>query len=249
MSRTLTRRLSLPFRLLLYAVVLLMLEVEWQGSINASTAQADLQEQVCDPLADYFLGLEDYPETIRLHLEVIKRDPSNALAHYHLGYAYGMTGRRSAELAEYRLAVELGLTDWDLFLNLGLVYLESGRLQDAVYALRTATMLAPARSEPHFNLGLVYERQGKLPDALQEMLIAEQLDPNQPDIRNMIGVIYAEMGQYERAQQQWSELLVTNPTYELARLNLARLKAELQSTFSSDKAITAAKVSEPPTNR
>ena len=49
--------------------------------------------QVCDPVADYFLGMEDYPAAIGRHLVVIREHPENALAHYHLGFAYGVTGQ------------------------------------------------------------------------------------------------------------------------------------------------------------
>ena len=230
---TACRRLKLAL-----AVILLVTAVSITVPAAARTA-GDAEEEVCDPLADYFLGLEDYPEAIRLHLQVIDRNPSNGLAHYHLGYAYGMVGRRQNELREYQLAVELGLTDWDLFLNLGLLYQEDGRLQDAADAFRTATILAPNHAEAHYNLGLVYEREGKLSNALQEMLIAAQLDPGQPDILNMLGVIYAETGDYARAQTQWSELLAADPDYEPARINVARLKAKLQAQ-AGGKAISVA---------
>ena len=53
----------------------------------------------------------------------------NALAHYHLGFAYGMVGRHQEEIDEYRRAVALRLTDWTLFLNLGFARFE-GRLHD-----------------------------------------------------------------------------------------------------------------------
>ncbi len=230
---TACRRLKLAF-----AVIVLITAVS-QSARATSRYRDESDEEVCDPLADYFLGLEDYTEAIRLHLQVIERNPSNGLAHYHLGYAYGMVGRRQGELREYQLAAELGLSDWDLFLNLGLLYQEDGRLQDAADALRTATILGPGRAEAHYNLALVYERQSKLHDALQEMLIAAQLDPEQPDILNMLGVIYAEMGDYGRAQMQWSELVAINPGYDPARINLSRLKAKLEAQ-AGGKAISTA---------
>ena len=54
---------------------------------------------------------------------------NNALAHYHLGFAYGMTGNVSKEISEYRTAIGLGLKVWDLFLNLGLAYYDQHDLQ------------------------------------------------------------------------------------------------------------------------
>ena len=67
------------------------------------------EQQVCDVRADYALGVEDYSEAIRLHAEVVRKHPDNALAHYHLGFALGMAGDRVAELREYQRAEGLGL--------------------------------------------------------------------------------------------------------------------------------------------
>src|SRR5208283_3669204 len=66
-------------------------------------------DQICDVGADYSLGVEDYPEAIRLHSEVLRKHPENALAHYHLGFAQGMVGNRTAEVTEYERAAALGL--------------------------------------------------------------------------------------------------------------------------------------------
>jgi tetratricopeptide (TPR) repeat protein len=194
-------------------------------AIRASTVGntgAD-NEQVCDPIADYFLGMEDYPEAIRRHKMVIHRNPDNALAHYHLGFAYGMIGKHDEELKQYRDAVELGMSDWALFLNLGLLYMESQRLAAATDVLRLATLLGPDRPETHFNLGLVYERRGMLGPAEQEILLSLRLDPDQPDALNTLGVIYAEEGNYPRAREEWTDLLRTRPAYAPARANLTIL--------------------------
>jgi Tfp pilus assembly protein PilF len=181
-------------------------------------------QQVCDPLADYYLGMEDYPAAIRRHLAVIREHPDNALAHYHLGFAYGVTGQHRHELEEYRRAVDLGLDDWQVFLNLGLVYLEDGQLQGATQVLRLATLLGPYQSETHFNLGLTYERRGMLSDAEQEMLFSLRLNPREADARNTLGLIYAEEGRYTLAREEWSDLLSADPAYTPARENLTILE-------------------------
>jgi tetratricopeptide (TPR) repeat protein len=167
--------------------------------------------------------MEDYPEAIRRHKMVITRNPDNALAHYHLGFAYGMVGKHNDELQQYRDAVDLGLSDWALFLNLGLLYLEGQRLAAATDVLRLATLLGPDRPETHFNLGLVYERRGKLGPAEQEILLSLRLDPGQPDALNTLAVIFAEEGNYPRAREEWTDLLRVWPAYEPARANLTIL--------------------------
>jgi tetratricopeptide (TPR) repeat protein len=190
--------------------------------------------QVCDPVADYFLGMEDYPEAVRRHQEVIKEHPDNALAHYHLGFAQGLMGQHQLELAEYQKAVQLGLSDWDLFLNLGLLYLETDQLDTAAKVLQLATLLAPEHPETHYNLGLAYERRGKLKQAEQEILLSLRLEPSQTDARNQLGVIYAEEGNFPRARGEWQELADSAPGYSPALANLALLReVEQGRTFAA----------------
>jgi Flp pilus assembly protein TadD len=213
----------------LVALITLVITIQSPVSARASATNNSSDDQVCDPLADYFLGMEDYPEAIRRHQVVIEDDPGNALAHYHLGFAYGVVGEHRQELAEYQKAVELGLNDWQLFLNLGLLYLESGQTQDATQVLRLAALLGPERPETHFNLALAYERRGALAQAEQEALLSLQIDPSQPDARNTLGAIYAEEGKYVRASQEWTELVGEIPDYTPARTNLAILQ-QVQSS-------------------
>ena len=92
----------------------------------------------------------NYSEAIRLHAEVVRKHPDNALAHYHLGFAEGMMGNRTAELREYQRAAALGLRNWDLFLNMGLAQLEDGDLDAATDSLQRAVLLGEDHSEITF---------------------------------------------------------------------------------------------------
>ena len=190
-------------------------------SIARNAIAGGAEEQVCDVGADYSLGVEDYPEAIRRHVEVVRKHPDNALAHYHLGFAQGMMGNRRAEISEYQRAAALGLRNWDLFLNLGLAQLENGDLDAATDSLRQAVLLGQDHSESHFNLALVDERRGMLADAEHETLASLRLNPEQPDARNLLGVIYAQEGKTVRASLIWRELVREVPDYEPARTNLA----------------------------
>jgi len=207
---------------LLFALAILL--VQWPVIEARAAADLEAQDEICDPLADYFLGMEDYQEAIRLHLKVLEQHPDNALAHYHLGFAYGMIAKHTDELKQYREAAELGLSDWALFLNLGLLYLEKGRMEAATDILELATLLGSDRPETHFNLGLAYERRGMLSRAEQQFLVSLRLDSNQADAFNMLGVVYAEQGNYARAREEWADLVRTKPAYQPARANLAALE-------------------------
>lgn len=119
-------------------------------------------EQICDVNADYSLCIEDYAAAIGLHREILRENPQNALAHYHLGFAEGMIGLKTSKLDEYRRAEALGLWNWDLFLNLGLARFEAGDLEAATENLRKAVQFGGEHPESHFILALVEERRGML---------------------------------------------------------------------------------------
>ena len=191
--------------------------------IARNAAAGSGEQQVCDVRADYALGVENYSEAIRLHSEVVRERPDDALAHYHLGFAQGMMGNRTAEVREYQRASALGLRNWDLFLNLGLAQLGNGDVDAATDSLRQAVFLGENHSESHFNLALVYERRGLHADAEREMLASLQLNPGQPDAQNALGVIYAQEGKTVSASLVWRELVREVPDYQPARTNLALL--------------------------
>jgi tetratricopeptide (TPR) repeat protein len=179
--------------------------------------------QVCDVDADYSLGVEDYSETIRRHVEVVRQHPDNAIAHYHLGFAQGMGGDRRAEIREYQRAQALGLRSWDLFLNKGLAQLEDGDLDAAVESIRLAARLGGDHFEAHFELARLDERIGMLAEAEHETLASLLLSPEHPEARNLLGVIYAEQGHTARAYSIWRELVQELPDYEPALINLSLL--------------------------
>lgn len=198
-------------------------------------AIAQRAEEVCDVEADYALGMEDYPLAIRLHQQVLQTRPASAVAHYHLGFAYGVSGNLGEELREYRQAEALGLRLWHFFQNYGLASVENGDTAAAVSMFRNAVLLAPNQADTHFNLSLVYERTGRLEEALQEIEASLRIDPGRPDARNARAVISAEMGRYEDARRQWQELSHINPDYLPARKNLEVLD-RLVSVATEDRA-------------
>ena len=195
-------------------------------SAGALPLAAKTERQICDVDADYALGVEDYPKAIRLHSEIVRKFPKNALAHYHLGFAQGMMGNRTEEIREYQRAEALGMRNWDLFLNLGLAQSENGDLGAATDSLHRAVLLGGEHSESHFDLALLDERRGMLADAEEETLASLRLKPGQPDARNLLGVIYAREGKTVRASLIWRELVREAPYYDPARTNLAILRSQ-----------------------
>src|SRR3979411_233890 len=103
-------RATSTFRLIFAAIAFALLLPS-----AASSWAAGSREALCDAKADLALANEDYPAAIALHRKVLFADNDNALAHYHLGFAYGMTGQSRDEINEYLTAARLGLRNWNLF--------------------------------------------------------------------------------------------------------------------------------------
>src|SRR6267378_1231993 len=171
-------RLGVGLRLLFAIALALLLPCV------ASSWAAASKEGICDVDADLALGLEDYPAAITPHRKVLRTHNDNALAHYHLGFAYGMTGRTTDEINEYLAAAKLGLDKWDLFLNLGLAYLAQNEYAKAINTLQIAVLLGPDHPEAHFNLAIAYGRSSRLREALQEVTASLLLAPSDPDEHN-----------------------------------------------------------------
>jgi len=188
--------------------------------IPSTSKAGDVDQQVCDVGADYYLGIEDYSEAIRRHVDIVRRQPGNALAHYHLGFALGMVGERTEEIKEYRTALLLGLKNWDLLLNLGLAQLEEGDLSAAAESLRRAVLRGEDHPESHFNLALIDESRGMLADAEHEALESLQLNPEQQAARNLLAVIYARRNMIGPSQPPELKHEVSNSETSHAHLNV-----------------------------
>jgi tetratricopeptide (TPR) repeat protein len=116
---------------------------------------------ICDTADDHFLSIENYPETIRLHREVLKTQTKNSLVYYHLGFSYGMLDDQMNEIRAYRQAIALGLVRWDLFLNL--IYAEQGDEAGAAAEWRDLLQVWPGYLPAPTNLAIL--NAAHMPDA------------------------------------------------------------------------------------
>ena len=212
------------------------------SSVIATGVMA-IEKQACDVAADIALKAENYPAAIDLHRKFLQSEEDSAIAHYHLGFAYGMIGRVSDEISEYRSAIALGFNTWDLFLNLGLAYYDQHDLMGATTALERAVSLGPQYADTHFNLAVVYERENRLTEALREIIAALILAPENLDAANTDAVICAKMGDLASARNIWKQLLQAAPDYAPARTNLAVLGRWCRGSCSPSNATGSVLVS------
>jgi tetratricopeptide (TPR) repeat protein len=182
-------------------------------------------ENVCDKKADLYLERGDWDKAIESHERCVLEKPDCALAHYHLGYAYGFKGKHQREIDEYERAIELGLKRYDLFYNLGMVYAEYRMDYDkALEVFKQAEGMKSENDEIHYALALAYWFKEAESDAVMELMKTINLNPRHLEAHSLLGEIYFQRGQYDFAKAEWEIVLGIDPNNERARKRLEQVR-------------------------
>ncbi|MDC4228305.1 MAG: tetratricopeptide repeat protein (plasmid) [Candidatus Manganitrophus sp.] len=184
--------------------------------------------EICNKKADHFLLNGEWQEAIVLHETIIKERPDFALAHYHLGFAYGQIDYYDQEVLEYRKAISLGLKKAEMYYNLGIVLGEILHdYPEAIAAFQEAVRLKPDGAEFHYNLGLAYLLNKEAEAAEKELKDAILIEPKHIQARISLGGLYADREEFEKAKEEWEEALGIDPSNAIVLANLRWLKDQM----------------------
>ena len=181
----------------------------------------------CDNAADEAMKRNDYEAGILLHERFLEKEPENALALYHLGYAHGQMGDHLKEVSYYENAIALGFRKKGIFYNLGMASGELNDTEKAVGAFKKALEIDPYDADNYFGLAMAYYQKG-FADRLakEEFLKAIEIDPGHVDARLYLSILYADMGELQKADEQLRKILGIDPTNARARKFLERIEQE-----------------------
>ena len=140
----------------------------------------------CDIEADKAIENNDYETGIRLHQELLEKEPENRLALYHLGYAYGHMGDHQKEVYYYKRAIALGMKDESIFYNLGLAYGDLDQLENAIHAFKKAITIEPGNLNARFDLSRLYIALGDFQEARHQLQQILKIDPSYEDARQLL---------------------------------------------------------------
>ena len=168
----------------------------------SSLAMTPAQKQwACDSAADAAVDRQDWDQAVLGHQAILKQDPGNCLALYHLGYIRGKLGDRIKETALYERAVQCGLdTDDRLFFNMGMAYGEMHLMQKALASFERAAVLNPENADNYFGLGLTAQAAGQYEKAQSALLKAVETDPRHWEARIIVARNYLDRGQLDAAR-------------------------------------------------
>lgn len=144
---------------------------------------APSSESATNNLANALLARGYYDEGIRLHQQLLQRDPRYWLSYYNLGNAFYQLHRLDEAERNLFEAAKLQPANPQLFVFLGLVQSQNGHLREAQANLREAIRIGPTGLGAHYLLGTLLAQEGRFPEAATEFRAELALDPAQPKVR------------------------------------------------------------------
>ncbi len=159
-----------------------------------------------------------WSEAFSAYTEILKRDPNNALAHYHLGAVSEKLGAVDSALRSYQEALRLNPNLSEArtaleghYINQGVAQRRSNQLDAAVQSFQQALSYNASSANAHFELGQTLEQQGRLGEAILEYQEAIKQDPDKSAAHMRLANAYAAQGQQENAAKEYQEVLRLNP--------------------------------------
>jgi arylsulfatase A-like enzyme/Tfp pilus assembly protein PilF len=121
---------------------------------------------------------ERYQDAIPRLQQVLKQEPSVALANLELGRAWNNMEDYTKALPWLQKAVELIPESGRAHYELGVALAETGDWAGSAGQLEAAVAHAPDSDEMHFYLGMAYDEIGRASDAAKNFQAALQINPN-----------------------------------------------------------------------
>ena len=181
---------------------------------------------ICDEEADNAMRQQDYEAGILVHQRFLEKEPENALALYHIGYAYGQIGNHLKEVFHYEKAIALGFGEHRIFFNLGMAYGELNQGKKSIRAFKKALDIDPDSADNHFGLAMAYQRNLDDKLAEEEFLKVIKIAPGHLDARLYLSILYTDMGDLQKAGNQLREILEIDPTHKTAHEFLESIEKE-----------------------
>lgn len=191
---------------------------------HLKTTEEPGKRWTCDKEADEVMMRNDYKSGILLHKRLLEKEPKNALALYHLGYAYGQIGEHLREVSCYEEAIALGFKTDRILFNLGMAYGELHQTGKSIGAFKEALTINPDRADSHFGLGMAYQANGADKLSEEAFLKAIRIEPEHVDARLSLSVLYDDWGEKQKAARQLHKILEIDPTNAKAREFLERIE-------------------------
>jgi tetratricopeptide (TPR) repeat protein len=170
-------------------------------------------------LAELYLYLKKYKESIQNANEALRIDVHNPKAYFIKGYVAAETKDTARAVSNYETCVEQDPGNYDALLQLGIIFAARNH-PIAIQYYDRALKLKPNSTEVYYDRGLFYQESGELEKAIADYNSILKIDPAYSDAYYNLGYIEVNYRKnYQKAIEFFSKALERNQYYAEAFYN------------------------------
>ena len=179
----------------------------WTDAVAKEPGNSPAQED----LAQAYLALGRYRESIGPSMAAIRANPKNEVAHNNLGVALISLGRIPEALVEFAEALRLKPDYAEAHNNTGAALLKSGRFEEAIPHYREALRLSADYADARNDLGIALFSSGRVTEAIAEYERVLGQEPDHPATHARLGTAFFSAGRIREAIGQFDLALKQAP--------------------------------------
>jgi predicted O-linked N-acetylglucosamine transferase (SPINDLY family) len=183
----------------------------------------------------------DLAEAERQFVQILKSEPNNALALFHLGTIFCQNGRFGEGIELFRKSIALNSRSARAFSFLGLALARVGQTAEAIDSFDRAIACEPAFAEAHGNRADLLAQLGRHAEAIEGYQRALAISPGSAEDHCNLGVLLQDVHRHEDAVGYFDQAIRLRPDFAEAHLNranaLARLDRYDEAVKGYDKAL------------
>ncbi|MBN2372422.1 tetratricopeptide repeat protein [bacterium] len=186
-----------------------------------------------------YILLESYHQAIEEFQKIVRVDPQNTAAYFHLGSAYEEKGDLDQAEIFFRKTLELNPDHAYVYNRLGLIQYKRGNLELALAEFKKSLEIFEY-VEVYYNISLVYEKQRKIENAIAAIEKSLELDPDYVESWNQLGSLYLTQNNLQEAAKYFKKALYLDPVHVKAHVNLGLVYSSMGRTEDAIKQFTVA---------
>jgi len=182
-------------------------------------------------------GRDSWKQAETYYLRALQLAPNQVQLHHKLGSLYQHEGRCQDAIPEFKKAIAINRDYFVSYNNLGSCWLSLNRPEEAVKLFQEAIAHTEYPGEYHFyhHLGIALLAAGRREESKAAFVVETALTPDFLDAHLNLGNIYLLDRNYERASEEYQEVLFLDPKKADGYFNLGQLYLSIGQTELSKK--------------
>lgn len=199
--------------------------VDYKKAISLDSTKAEYFSTVGDMLFEH----KDISGSVPWFEEALKLDPKDARAHMKMAKLFLMLKEHTRSFAEINTILRQDVYNSEAYYLKGMVYKDLNDTLKAISSFQTAVQVNPDYRPAVIQLGLMHSMKGD-PIALQYFDNAFRMDTLDAMPLYARGVFYQDQEQYEKAKQEYKNVIMHDRQYINAYYNMAYVLLQQDST-------------------